>query len=288
MPEGHEAATSPQRNYIHLIRLFSDLQILTRTFIRLARVKATFECQVLMTMHLLLACIIRRTAHKLYSKVFPHSDLPSIVAPFWADVDTRRGGNVFYQTYSNVSSEILQRANNDVKKFTSTPFTATWGFVPTWDRVTSFSFSSSLRNTFQVVIFSDERTTYSLFNYSTADQLQWASRVSIRYVASDLSTFENPLSGTGSVLSVARTSNFGVRGRYLYRITATVGCNDECASLRCENGGTCTDLFRDSTCACPPDFSGIRCQIAKPRCSSRIDNCTDFIKCAKRVLPCVT
>ncbi|XP_065844295.1 uncharacterized protein [Oscarella lobularis] len=256
------------------------------------------------------------------SVLFPGSDLPSIVAPFWDDINTNDRGSIFYQAYTDVSSEILQQANNDVKNFTSTSFDATWGLVATWDRVSRFG-NSLLVNTFQVVIVSDERTSYALFNYPNADQFQWSGSAVIGYVASDLSTFENHvLSHNDSIISVVSSSNVGVPGRYLYRVSGTVGCNDECVRLQCENGGTCTsvnfpcscrpgytgtfceteidkcysnpclnggtcsDQIASFTCDCPPDFSGLRCHIAEPRCSSRIENCTDFVQCAKRVFPC--
>ena len=100
------------------------------------------------------------------------------------------------------------------------------------------------RNTFQVVIVSDERTTYVLFNYPIDHRLQWIGRPGqnpavVGYMANDLSTFEShPLSGTVSVLSVASLSNVGITGRYLYRVSL--------AGNRCENRGPCLDwYFRD-------------------------------------------
>ncbi|XP_065826334.1 uncharacterized protein [Oscarella lobularis] len=61
---------------------------------------------------------------------------------------------------------------------------------------------------------------------------------------------------------------------------------NECDSNPCQNGGTCIDDINSFTCDCPPEFSGSRCHIAEARCSSRIENCTDFIECAKGVFPC--
>ena len=74
--------------------------------------------------------------------MFPGSGRPSIVAPFWSDVDTRLDGSVFYQVYNDSLSEILQRASDDVKAFANTTFNAAWGLVVTWDRVPNYPSSA--------------------------------------------------------------------------------------------------------------------------------------------------
>ena len=66
---------------------------------------------------------------------FPLGDSRRLVAPFWADVDTRNGGQVFYR--ETTDSQLLKRATNDV---TATfvdhrKFKATWLFVATWYEV---------------------------------------------------------------------------------------------------------------------------------------------------------
>ena len=97
------------------------------------------------------------------------------------------------------------------------------------------------RNTFQVVIVTDERSTYVLFNYPIDSRLQWIGRLgqnpaAVGYMANDLSAFQNhPLSGTTSVLSVASSSNVGVVGRYVYRVSSV--------GNRCESRGACLDWY---------------------------------------------
>ena len=69
---------------------------------------------------------------------FPLGDDRRLVAPFWADVDTTNGGQVFYR--ETTDSQLLKRATNDV---TATfvdhrKFKATWLFVATWYEVAFF------------------------------------------------------------------------------------------------------------------------------------------------------
>ena len=79
---------------------------------------------------------------------FPLGDSRRLVAPFWADVDTRNGGQVFYR--ETTDSQLLKRATNDV---TATfvdhrKFKATWLFVATWYEVAFYgagNFSPKVR-----------------------------------------------------------------------------------------------------------------------------------------------
>ena len=41
---------------------------------------------------------------------------------------------------------------------------------------------------------------------------------------------------------------------------------DECASVLCQNGATCVNGINLYTCNCVPGYTGILCQISKPRC----------------------
>lgn len=69
---------------------------------------------------------------------FPIAGDRRVVAPFWADVDNRRAGKVFYRESQEAS--ILKRASDDVRTyFSELPnFNATWVLVATWLQVTFF------------------------------------------------------------------------------------------------------------------------------------------------------
>lgn len=69
---------------------------------------------------------------------FPIAGDRRVVAPFWADVDNRRAGTVFYRESKDPS--ILQRATDDIRGyFPEFPeFATTWVLIATWHEVTFF------------------------------------------------------------------------------------------------------------------------------------------------------
>lgn len=73
---------------------------------------------------------------------FPISKDRRVVAAFWADVDNRRAGDVYYR--ESTEQPILERASRDiVQYFPEFPgFSAQWVFIATWYRVTFFGGSS--------------------------------------------------------------------------------------------------------------------------------------------------
>lgn len=74
---------------------------------------------------------------------FPIAKDRCVVAAFWADVDNRRAGDVYYREATDPAT--LRRATEDVRRyFPELPgFSATWAFVATWYRVTFFGGSPS-------------------------------------------------------------------------------------------------------------------------------------------------
>ena len=62
-----------------------------------------------------------------------------MVAPFWADVDTRRAGSVFYEVHqrgtNRGSNNVLERLSGFIASQMNITFTASWMLVAQWDRV---------------------------------------------------------------------------------------------------------------------------------------------------------
>ena len=72
---------------------------------------------------------------------FPLGDNRRLLAPFWADVDTRNGGDVFYR--ETTDPNLLQQATNDVTAtfVDQRTFKATWLLIATWYKVAFFGAS---------------------------------------------------------------------------------------------------------------------------------------------------
>ena len=73
---------------------------------------------------------------------FPLDNNRRLIAPFWADVDTRRGGNVSYRESNDFS--IRARVSDEIRRYfvRQRAFFASWVFVATWSNVGHFgSFS---------------------------------------------------------------------------------------------------------------------------------------------------
>ncbi|XP_070554196.1 uncharacterized protein [Ptychodera flava] len=173
-----------------------------------------------------------------FSDVVPgvESDhLPTaMVAPFWADVDTWQGGEVFWRETTDENT--LRMATNDVRMYfvDRARFTATWMLIATWDDVGYYgSFNPDLGNTFQAVLITDGRDSFVLFNYV---DIEWTS---------GRTTGGDPFTGLGGttavvgfnvwpggdnsfylanttyvdlVVDIDNSSNVEVAGRYAFRV----------------------------------------------------------------------
>ena len=73
-------------------------------------------------------------APEFTSNNFPLYDNREIIAPFWADIDTSRRGNVWYHESSDPVS--LKRANEEIKKaYPDIRYKAEALFIVTWEHV---------------------------------------------------------------------------------------------------------------------------------------------------------
>uniref|UniRef100_A0ABM0M9L1 Protein mesh-like n=1 Tax=Saccoglossus kowalevskii TaxID=10224 RepID=A0ABM0M9L1_SACKO len=175
---------------------------------------------------------------------FPLGDTWRVVAPFWADVDTRNGGNVFWR--QTTDERLLARATRDVITNTidQPHFKSIWMLVATWDDVSFYGgYESQSRNTFQAVLITNGRHSFTLFNYGN---ITWTTGTAsdgdtnglggtpakVGFNAGDNSTyFTVPTSFTHEIVNIETTTNVGVTGRYVFRVDERnvrgVGCNTE-------------------------------------------------------------
>lgn len=69
---------------------------------------------------------------------FPLASKRRLIAPYWADVDTRNGGIVWYRETTNIT--LLQIASDEIQAMFAKHynFHAAWMFIATWDNVAFF------------------------------------------------------------------------------------------------------------------------------------------------------
>ncbi|KAM9316464.1 sushi, nidogen and EGF-like domain-containing protein 1 [Gastrophryne carolinensis] len=227
---------------------------------------------------------------------FPISGDRRVVAAFWADVDNRRGGDVFYRETED--PRVLNRANKDVSSYFPelSDFNATWVFIATWYRVTFYGGdASSPVNTFQIVLITDGLRSFTIFNY---EMIEWTTgrhassggdssgrggiAAQAGFNAGDGWRYFNiPGSRTDDIAGIANTTNIGIPGRWVFRIdnnhVQVGGCSNTtsvCWTLRpCQNGGRCIDDCITGnpsyTCSCLSGFTGKHCHIDMGRCFSQ-------------------
>ncbi|XP_070806122.1 alpha-tectorin-like [Pituophis catenifer annectens] len=161
---------------------------------------------------------------------FPLMDGRAFVAPFWADVDNRITGEVYYR--ESQEQRLLQRVTADINAyFPHEKFTATWAFVATWDQVAFYGSLSTKVNTFQAVLTSDGKMSFVMLNYQ---DIQWISGqasggdahtglegtpAQAGFNNGDVDNYFNiPGSWTPSIINVSSTSNVVDPGRWVFEV----------------------------------------------------------------------
>ncbi|CAH1243104.1 FBN2 [Branchiostoma lanceolatum] len=102
-----------------------------------------------------------------------NTDICAIFAPFWANnrfqqLIDQLDPKVWYNTYTSDESGMMTLVNNAIQNTdpTATNFTASFVLVATWQRmVPAWLSESSEENTFQAVIATDYRRTYTMYRY---------------------------------------------------------------------------------------------------------------------------
>ena len=140
------------------------------------------------------------------------------VAPFYADVDTNVGGNIYYRPISDATTltAVSNELRNNLPYFNS--FSATWAFVATFIEVAPNGGVSTMKNTFQGIILTDGLFSFAIFNYET---LMWKdlTRTNAGFNAGDGTNYYVLAdSSTDAILEVANMSNVNVQGKWIFRI----------------------------------------------------------------------
>ncbi|KAK2168419.1 hypothetical protein NP493_1225g00007 [Ridgeia piscesae] len=139
------------------------------------------------------------------------------------------------------SGSLLQRATTDVRGAFSrhSSFTASWVFIASWHKVTYYGGStSSSENTFQIVLITNGRHSFAIFNYGN---ITWTTGTTsngipaqVGFNAGDgVRYFSVPGSRNASIVNVETTTNVRLRGRWMFRIdkASVVGAETHCGHL---------------------------------------------------------
>ncbi|KAF7666639.1 hypothetical protein LDENG_00100500, partial [Lucifuga dentata] len=99
---------------------------------------------------------------------FPANKFIDLIAPLWADLDTRERGEIYYNQYT--SGSVLQQATQDINQyFPDLHFSANWVFIATWYEVPYYPNSGS-GTTVQAVLISGDQYSFVLLNYEMIAQ----------------------------------------------------------------------------------------------------------------------
>ncbi|NXH13739.1 SNED1 protein, partial [Bucco capensis] len=161
---------------------------------------------------------------------FPLADGRPFVAPYWADVDNVRGGDVFFRqsTDPTLLTQITHELNH---YFPDIPYKATWAFVATWDHVAYFGSETKKGNTFQATLTTDTKRSFVILNYW---DIQWTTGSASDGDAEtglggtpahagfnsgdNINYYNIPGSQTEAIINITKTSNVNVPGRWVFQV----------------------------------------------------------------------
>ncbi|ELT91752.1 hypothetical protein CAPTEDRAFT_173985 [Capitella teleta] len=223
-----------------------------------------------------------------------------IIAPFFADVDTSLSGYVYYretqdQTLLALASRQLWQAFPARRDFQPRAL-----FIVTWDQVGYYKSGHDKTNTFQVVLASDGRDTFSMFLYPE-DGLNWVQGQGksgpsdvpgqVGFDAGDADQrryFTLPASGNEAVKNLVSWTNTGQAGLWIFRIGQTQGGDIEspgeqegqgmekpttCADggdRTCHSSARCEDFENGFCCRCQEPAIGNGKNCVKPSRTQRV------------------
>ncbi|ESO97555.1 hypothetical protein LOTGIDRAFT_208735 [Lottia gigantea] len=225
-----------------------------------------------------------------------------IIAVYLSDVDTRGTGKVYYRETQDKSS--LQRAALDIQThFTGQEsFEPTSLFIVTWDKVGYYKQGTDKTNTFQLVIASDGRDSFAIFNYLdngmgwvTGDGKTTPSLPDVPaqagFDSGERQRFVK-LPNSGTTTSYVNDTNVNVPGSWMFHIGNTGGSNIASADLntgevvifevdqeqsclegarQCHINAKCVDFDSGFCCECQKPYYGNGRQCLEPGVPQRLN-----------------
>ncbi|XP_003375523.1 putative Low-density lipoprotein receptor repeat class B [Trichinella spiralis] len=163
-----------------------------------------------------------------------------LIAIFYADVDISgpHGGHVFYRTSQD--PELLKTSSDLIRNkfhWDASDYEAKSLLIVTWDRVGSYQRHNDRVNSFQLVISSNETTSYAQFLYAD-DEIQWIKSTDKHphggnqiaravFVAAEDKIYALPESYSKRMFDINKETNVALPGVFLYRISESTIVNPQ-------------------------------------------------------------
>ncbi|XP_038143525.1 uncharacterized protein LOC119785151 [Cyprinodon tularosa] len=163
---------------------------------------------------------------------FPMDQSRDIIAPYWADIDNRESGNIYYVQHTTGS--ILQQVTQDINLyFPELNFHANWIFITTWHKVPYYSMPET-ESTFQAVLASNGNYSFVILNYGPLASRQVSIEAGYDTASSChhltiLGSFSNNTFPKIKLLTFS--SNVNVSGRWAFRVDKGSMDYDACSPL---------------------------------------------------------
>jgi len=141
----------------------------------------------------------------------------ALISPFWSDINTLVGGRIYYRESSSASD--LNQAKNEIANIYSSAFKPSRLYIITWDRVAAFDGRPSVNNTFQLVIATDGKLSFLVFNFGIMSwpNSQFTMNSFFGYNAGDnINYYSYPDSFTNNITNVASKSNVNIPGKWIF------------------------------------------------------------------------
>jgi hypothetical protein len=159
-----------------------------------------------------------------YSVQFP-MEYP-IIAPFYADIDTRGVGQVYWR--ASREDEDLTRAANLVQQYYWQEFSPREVVVVTWDQVGYYEEQTDKTNMVQLILASDGQKSFAVFLYPEGG-IKWVRgqgknrnqldpQAQAGFMSGEGQSFLLPPSGLDQIANIEDWSNTDVPGLWIYRI----------------------------------------------------------------------
>ncbi|XP_059095776.1 nidogen-like [Tigriopus californicus] len=207
-----------------------------------------------------------------------------LIAGLYSDVDCRESGSVWFRITSD--STLLGRAQSRIESQFQASFQPEELIIATWDRVGYYERASWKKNTFQIVVASNEMDTYVLMLYPEGG-IQWIkaegknknmpdARGQAGIISGEGRHHLLRASGTDQIRHLDKWSNANEAGVWLYKVgpldesepikeppmTTNNQFNPETAqscsmgSTMCHSQGSCIDHTRGFCCQCGENWFG--------------------------------